>query len=206
MASVISYWPINGSNPVTVGGTGVTAKYWQFPSANFTSGVAPQQGPSSTAAYGQLPVRGDNELNGQRFTVEAAGDFEVGPGGACPSVTIDLQANTGTLVSPTYTTIATSGAVTAQTNLNTFYPWWMAATLTGTTGAGTLTGTQSWSVDNTTSVNNGALTNVLSGLNFGGGAISGFLGSPVFGLVMRITFSVSEPGNLAHLYQFQIQS
>lgn len=204
MSSVVSNWQVNGANPSTVGGTGITAKYFLSPSGNFTSGVAPLSGPTSSVAYGQLPVRGDNEFNGQLFYIQAAGDFEVGPGGACPSVTFDLQANTGTLVSPTYTTIATSGAVTAQTNLNTFYPWSMEVQLSGTTGAGTISGRQTWVLDNTVSVNSTALTSVLSGLDFSG-ATSKVIGT-VFGLVMRVTFSVSEPGNLAHMYQFQISA
>jgi hypothetical protein len=107
-------------------------------------------------------------------------------------------------VSPTYTTIATSGAVTAQTNLSTFYPWSMDVLITGTTAAGTISGKQSWVLDNTVSVNNTALTSVLSGLDFSG-ATSKVIGT-VFGLVMRVTFSVSEPGNLAHMYQFQISA
>jgi hypothetical protein len=198
--SIVGNWQINGSNPSTVGGTGTTSKYFNSPSANFTSGVSTT--PNSTNAFGQLPVRGDNEFNGQRFVVEASGDFQVGPGGACPSVTFDLQANTGTITSPTYTTIATSGAVTAQTNTGVSYPWALVATITGTTAAGTISGTQTWVVDNTVGVNNGALTSVLSGLNFlGGGTLNNL---PVFGLVMRVTFSVSEPGNKANLYYFVV--
>ena len=198
--AVFANYQINGANPVSVGGTGVTAKYFSAPSGNFTSGVSVS--PSSTNAQGQLPVRGDNELNGQRFTIQASGDFEVGNGGACPSVTFDLQANTGTIIAPVYTTIATSGAVTAQANTNLLYPWAMTVSVTGTTGAGTISGTQTWVVDNTVSTSNGALTNVLSGLNFFGNAL--YPGSPVFGLVMRVTFSVSEPGNKANMYSFQL--
>lgn len=181
-------------------GRGTTPKYFGAPSGNFTSGVSTT--PSSTNAFGQLPVRGDNEFNGQRFIVEASGDFQVGNGGACPSVTFDLQANTGTITTPVYTTIATSGAVTAQTNTNVAYPWAVAVTITGTTAAGTISGTQTWVVDNTVGVSNGALTSVLSGLNFlGGGALNNL---PVFGLVMRVTFSVSEPGNKANMYLFTV--
>ena len=205
--SVVANWQINGANPSTVGGTGIAAKYWTYPSGNFTSGVSVS--PSASSAVGQLPVRGDNQFNGQRFTIAAAGDFEVGNGGACPSVTIDIQANTGTTIAPIYTTIATSGAITAQTNTNLLYPWFVGITLVGTTGAGTLSGTQTWSVDNTVSVNNGPLTNVLAGLNFNPTqqvpAVNGQPYSPVFGLVARITFSVSEPGNKANLYMFQVE-
>jgi hypothetical protein len=199
--AVVANYQVNGANPVTVGGTGTAAKYFTAPSGNFTSGVSTT--PNATNATGQLNVDGDNQFNGQRFVIAASGDFEVGSGGACPSVTFDLQANTGTFIAPIYTTIATSGAITAQTNTNLFYPWQMTVSLTGTTAAGTLSGSQTWVVDNTVSANNGPLTNVLSGLNFL--ANPTFIGGPVFGLVMRVTFSVSEPGNKANLYQFQIE-
>ena len=148
-------------------------------------------------------------MNGQLITITSAGDFEVGAGGACPSVTIDIVANTGTLVSPTWTVIATTGAVTAQTNTGLFYPWFLRAQFNGTTASGIIQGVQSGSVDNTNSTPaSGRLTNTLSGLNFNptqqSGAVSGLPNAPVFGLAVRVTFSVSEPGNSANLYQFSI--
>jgi hypothetical protein len=199
--AVVAQWNVNGSNPVSVGGTGITAKYWTMPSGNFTAGAATT--PSSSNATGQLPVRGDNELNGQQFMILAAGNYEVGPGGACPSVTIDMVANTGTLTTPTYTVIASTGAVTAQSNLSQFYPWQLEAVVNGDTQSGILSGYQISVVDNTFSAAK-ALTNTLSGLNFGGNVI--YPGAAVFGVVMRVTFSVSEPGNAANLFQFQILS
>ncbi len=194
MSQVFANWQVNGANPSTVGGTGTTAKYFVAPSANFTSGVSTT--PNSTNATGQLNLDGDNQANGQLITVTAAGDFEVGNGGACPSVTIDIQANTGTLTSPTYTTIATTGAITTQSNTNLLYPWFLQAKFIGTTGAGIIAGTQNGSVDNT-AVAVSALSSTLSGLNFAS--------FPVFGLVARVTFSVSESGNKANLYQFELQ-
>jgi hypothetical protein len=197
--ATFSNMQINGANPSTVGGTGITAKYFPAPSGNFTSGVSTT--PSSTNATGQIAVHGDNESNGQLLYVTASGNFEVGPGGACPSVTIDIQANTGTLVSPTYTTIATTGAITAQANLNTFYPWFLQAILVGDTASGTISGNYYGSVDNN-NVALTALTNVLSGLDFTG-TTSKIIGT-VFGLVARITFSVSEPGNKANMFGFAV--
>ena len=197
--ATFSNMQINGANPSTVGGTGTTAKYFPAPSGNFTSGVSTT--PSATNATGQIVVHGDNESNGQLMYVTASGNFEVGPGGACPSVTIDIQANTGTLVAPTYSTIATTGAITAQTNLNTFYPWFLQAVLVGDSQSGTIGGNYYGSVDNT-NVALTALTNVLSGLDFSG-TTSKIIGT-VFGLVVRITFSVSEPGNKANMYMFAV--
>jgi hypothetical protein len=202
---VFNNYQINGANPVTVGGLGVTPKYFPAPSGNFTAG--PATTPNATNATGQLAIHGDNTLNGQRFSIEASGNFEVGAGGACPSVRFDLQANTGTLVVPIYTTIATSGAITAQTLTGQFYPWSMVVNLTGDTQSGTISGTQTWVVDNTVSASNGALTSVLAGLNFNPTqqvpAVNGQPNAPVFGLVMRVTFSVSEPGNSANMFLFQ---
>ncbi len=201
--AVVNQWNINGSSPVTVGGTGTAAKYFTQPSGNFTAGASTT--PSSTNATGQLAVRGDNELNGQQFMILAAGNFEVGPGGACPAVTIDMVANTGTLISPTYTVIASTGAVTVQTNVGVFYPWQIEATVNGDTQSGILSGYQVSVVDNSVKAGGvNALASTLSGLNFFGNVI--FPGAPVFGVVMRVTFSVSEPGNAANMFQFQIQS
>ena len=197
MATFANY-QVNGANPSTVGGTGVTAKYFSAPSGNFTSGVS--VAPSSTNAKGQLAIRGDNQLNGQLFTVTASGDVEVGNGGACPSITIDIQANTGTLVTPVYTTIATTGAITVQANTNVLYPWFLKAAIIGTTGAGTISGSYSGSIDNS-NVSVTALSSVLSGLDFSG-ATSPIIGV-VFGLVVRVTFGVSETGNKANLYMFE---
>jgi hypothetical protein len=195
MSQVFANWQINGANPVIVSGTGTAKKYFPAPSGNFTSGVSTT--PSSTNATGQLNIDGDNQLNGQVFTVTAAGDVEVGNGGACPSITITLEANTGTLTSPTYTVIASTGAITAQANTNVLYPWFLRATIIGTSGAGTIGGIQVGSVDNTNAPAAGTLTNVLSGLDF--------TAFPVFGLVVAVAFSVSESGNKARMYQFDVQ-
>lgn len=192
--AVVTNWQITGVNPVTVGGTGTAPKYFTVPSGNFTAG--PATTPNAANATGQLAVPGSNQLNGQRFKIVACGDFEVGTGGACPNVTIDIVANIGTLVAPIYTVLATTGAIVAQTAVGIFYPWYIVADVIGTTAAGTLGGTQAANVDNTV-VAAAALTHTLSGLNFSGV-------SPVFGLAVRTTFSVSESGNSANMYQFGI--
>jgi hypothetical protein len=200
--AVVNEYGINGLNPSTVGGTGITAKYFPMPSGNFTSG--PAVTPSSTNATGQLAVHGDSTLNGQQFSIVAAGNFEVGPGGACPTVTIEMVANTGTLLSPTYTVIASTGGFTAETNVGLFYPWQLEAIVNGDTQSGILSGYQVGVVDNVMAPAVGALSNIISGLDFSG-TTSKVIGT-VFGVVMRITYSVSEPGNKANLMQFQIQS
>lgn len=192
--SVFANFQVGPANPSTVGGTGTGAKYFTAPSNNFTSGVS--TAPSSSSAVGQLLVPGNGELEGQPFLITAAGDFEVGSGGACPNVTIDIQANTGTAASPTYTTIITSGAITAQNLTGTFYSWFLQGRVVGTSASGILSGLQYGSIDNTARAQI-ALTSALSGLNFSST-------SPAFGLVARITFSVSESGNSANLYHFTL--
>lgn len=197
-------WQIDGIHPSTVGGTGTTAKYFPAPSGQISiTGTAP----SSTSAAGQLNVPGRNILNGQTFKIKAAGNYEVGSGGACPSVTVEVVANTGTVLSPSYTIIMTSGAVTAQNLTGTFYDWQFNADVMGSTGSGTLTGRYSAVMDNTLVRDNVLLTNALSGLVFGPTAAQSQSSNqtttdPVFGLLVRVTFSVSEPGNAANMYEF----
>jgi len=197
-------WQINGANPVTVGGTGVTAKYFGAPSGQI--GVA-GTAPSATSAVGQLNVPGGNRLNGQRFTIQATGNFEVGSGGACPNVLIELVANTGTLTSPTYTVLANSGELTVQALTGTYYDWSINAAVNGSNQSGTLQGSYSVLVDNTSeNTSPHTLDHVLTGLVFGptAGANPTPSTDPVFGLLVRVTFSVSEAGNSANLFEFGI--
>lgn len=204
MSQLFNNWQVNGTFPVTVGGTGITAKYFPAPSGLInTIGTAP----SATNAAGQLDVPGRNILNGIPFGIVAAGNFEVGAGGACPSVTIEIVANTGTVTSPVYTVIMTSGAITAQNLTGTFYDWFFDAEVQGSTGSGTLQGRYSAVVDGTVVRNNVTLTNTISGLAFGPTAAQAQSSNqtttdPVFGLLTRVTFSVSEPGNSANMFQF----
>lgn len=205
MSQPIANWQITGINPSSVGGTGTTAKYFPAPSGQINvTGTAP----SSTSAAGQLAVPGGNRLNGQTFKIKAAGNFEVGSGGACPNVLIEVVANTGTITSPTYTVIMTSGQITAQNLTGTFYDWYFDADVSGSNGSGLLQGRYSCVADATVLRNNVTLTNTLSGLVFGPtnnqNAPNALGTDPVFGLLTRVTFSVSEPGNNANMYEFAI--
>jgi len=195
--SVFNNYQVSGIQSVTVGGTGTTPKYFQRPTGNFTSGTT--IGPSASSGAGQLNAQGFNVLNGQKITVTAAGDFEVGSCGACPNVTIDMVANTGTVAAPIWTAIASTGAVTTQPLTGVFYPWYLEAQILGTTASGIIQGQFSAVVDNVlqNSTPKVLLAN-LSGLNFAT--------DPVFGLAVRVTFSVSDSGNSANMYQFQLAS
>ena len=146
MANAFANWQVSGTYPSTVGGTGVTAKYFPAPSGQINiAGTAP----SSTSAAGELSVPGRNILNGQQFTIKATGNFEVGSGGACPNVLIELVANTGTISSPTYTVLASTGEITAQNLTGTFYDWAIEATVNGSTQSGLLQGSYRAIVDGT---------------------------------------------------------
>ena len=203
MAQPFNNWQVSGQYPSTVGGTGTAAKYFPVPSGLIgISGTAP----SATSAVGQLAVEGRHILNGQTFEIRAGGNFEVGSGGACPGVTIDVVANTGTVLVPVYTVLGTTGAITAQNLTGTFYDWFFKFNVQGSNGSGTLQGTYLAVVDgsivnSTTKV----LDHTLSGLIWGPtvpSAPNQNQTDPVFGLLVRATFSVSEPGNSANLYEF----
>ena len=151
---------------------------------------------------------GRNILNGQQFEIQASGNFEVGSGGACPNVLIELVANTGTVTSPTYTVIASSGEITAQNLTGTYYDWFVKATVQGSTQSGTLQGSYLFMADGV--IENStpkALDHTLTDLVFGPTAAQQQSSNqsqtdPVFGLLVRVTFSVSESGNAANMFQF----
>jgi hypothetical protein len=206
MAVTIANYNVNGAFPSTVGGTGVAIKY--FPNIPGASIGVNNVTPSATSANGQLAIPSNNRLNGQYFTVLASGDFEVGSGGACPSATIALYANVGTILTPSYVTLATTGAITTQALTGAFYPWYIVCDLQGSTNSGIVQGKFASMVDGT-SVVSATLTNNLSGINFNGASPAtpaGLVMQPPFGLVIGITFSVSEPGNSANLYEFQVNA
>ena len=195
MSTVLANYQISGAFPTVVGGTGTAAKYFPAPSGQIgVTGVTP----SSTSSAGQLGVPGNNRVNGQIFEVNSAGYFEVGVGGACPSVTIDIQANTAAPgVAPSYHTLATTGAITTQNLDGVFYPWYLTLELEGDSSSGLLQGRYRGAV-NDVLINDTIVASLLSGLNFAS--------EPVFGLVARVTFSVSEAGNSASMNQFMIQA
>jgi hypothetical protein len=194
MGQVNTGYTITGAFGTTVGGSGITRKY--FPNVPGPSIGVSNTTPSSSSAQGQLNVPGANKLNGQWFDINIAGAVSVAPGISCPTVTIDLQANTGTIASPTYTTIATTGAVTAGNFDNESFA--MKVSLVGDSLSGILTGSY-LAMFNGVIVNSTqkVITN-LSGLNF---AVD-----PVFGLVVGVTFSVTGAANSATLYQFSLSS
>src|ERR1035437_5635154 len=101
MSSPFNNWQVSGQYPSTIGGTGIGRKFFPAPSNQIgVVGVAP----SATSSAGQLNIEGRNILNGYPFAIKAAGNFEVGSGGACPNVLIEVVANTAGLgATPSFT-------------------------------------------------------------------------------------------------------
>lgn len=205
---VIKNLLINGASPVTVGGTGTTQKVFPYVPGPSIGVAANSSSPFS--GVGAIAVPGNNEVNGQNLVVLASGNFEVGAGGACPNFTVKLLAATSAanLAAGTYTTLGTSGLITAQNLLGTFYPWSLEFEINGDSGSGIVQGSGAFLVDGTY-VGNGSNAgaqgvmgttsgwNQLSGINFSSG-------TPAFYLAVGVTFSVSESGNSANMYQFQL--
>lgn len=200
--SVIADFQVNGLFPSTVGGIGTAIKY--FPRILGTSIGNQSVAPSATSAAGQLVVPANGELNGQNFRVRIAGDVLDFTGGTTYNVV--LYANTGTVASPNYVALASTGAVgsanTARASFN------LDVNLFGTTLAGNVGGYYN-SVTQTpagvqTAKAQAALDNPLTGINFNAGQASPPGNGIAFGLVVGITFATSVAQNAANLYQFQI--
>lgn len=200
MSWTVNNYSVSGAYPSTVGGSGTTPK--AFPNNPGPSIGVANATPSFSSAtvmssgVGQLDVPGSNRMNGKIMHVLAGGNFEVGAGGACPSFSLALWANTGTKTAPVGTKIVAPAAITAQSLDGVFYPWYLDVTLQGGTLSGIVQGSYSGQVDGT-AFSRTTLDANLSGVNFS-------TTEPAFGLVLAVTFSVSEPGNSANLYQFEL--
>ena len=193
MADVIAQLLVGGATPVTVGGTGTSAKY--FPAVPGASiGVA-------SANVGYVFVPGNSAVNGQTLYVDVCGSYTLDPTDASsPTVLIELVGTKNpTAASPTYTVLATTGSVSssgigvASDNFN------IGLRMFGDSVSGLVSGVY-------TAVMNNALksspptiiTNPLTGVNFAA--------NEPFALAVRITFSVTGAANSASLYQFDLSA
>jgi len=202
---VVADFQVNGLFPATVGGTGTTVKYFprNVASAAGASWVAAPATPSSTSPVGALWVPGDNKLNGQHFRVNVSGSAIAGASAGSETVTFGLYAVTGSLASPTYTLLNSSAVLTPAVD-GVQHNFSIVADMFGNTDSGIVGGSQYTVIDNTVTAT-AALASSLTGINFGSGNTSLYQAAP-FGLVVGVTFSVSNSANAAKLYQFNIEA
>jgi len=203
MANVIANLLANGVTGSVVGGTGTTIKY--FPSIPGASiGVA-----STNNGYILMPA--NNAVNGQRLNFTATGNFAVGDiTGACPTVTLGVYPVTftgGLSTAVIGSTAIVSAVSTTQANINALYPWALQLDFAGDTGSGLVQKLSGQLVMDgvSTSVTAGLITG-LTGINYAPGSTLPASGQVApFGLVVGVTFSISEAGNTATMYQCVLQ-
>jgi hypothetical protein len=182
---------------------------------SFNTGAAPfAASPSSKNATGQLAVPGHNRLNAQVFTIIAAGEVVGGSGAPSEVVEIAMYAQTSSQPSaPSYTKIATTGAVNLNATVDNVYQLWsFNVTLLGSNDSGIVQGYQTVMFDGIIEKSNAPLTNSLSGISFDANNAAtlnstggpGTNVAPPFGLVMGVTFGSASAANTAYLYQFQL--
>jgi hypothetical protein len=188
--AIVNDFQVNGLFPSVVSANVSTVQY--FPRLLGTSIGVQSVAPSATSAAGQLVIPGNNELNGQWFTVNLVASFLDGSGDPSATAKLSLYANTGTVTSPVYTLLGSS--TTSAPALAGAQDIGLKFTMFGTTQSGVLQGTYSGS-QNGNAVAGTEITN-LTGINFG-------LAIPL-GLVAAATFSSANASNKASLYQFQI--
>ena len=188
---------INGAAGVTVGGTGATIKY--FPAVPGASiGVANNN-------YGWLFVPGTNRANGQSLRVIASGVATLDAAGS-PSATFTLAAaknltskynpNAQPSAAPAVSLTAIAAPVHAASGLLGSFPWSFEANLNADSTSGILQGRFTSVIDGVVENDNTATT-LVTGVDMSQPTPLGF----VFG----VTFSVSEAGNSATMYQFSLE-
>lgn len=214
---------VNGSLPSKVGGLGATVKYFpRLLGVNGTSigsaglggvsgssvaaplfGTSPAT-PSSSSAVGALYLPAQNDSNGQQISVIASGSIASDNPDPSSTVTVQLYVVTGSLLKPTYTSIATTGAITPNYIVE---PWGLEANLLGVSvnGAngllvGSYSATKNGSITAPTTV-----TTVVTGLDFNAGNPALQQGA-VLGFVIGVTFGTTDANNGASLYEFTIES
>jgi len=217
---------VNGQLASKVGGTGTTIKY--FPRLVGISGttigsaglggvsgssvVGPLYGnspstPSSTSAVGALFIPAANVYNGQQMNIVISGNVGSDTGDPSGTVNVQVQAVTGALLAPTYTTIASTSALALT--FASAEPWLFDITMIGDTSSGILVGNYTSMLGNTLHTTSGtvaaaALDNVIAKLDFANGNPALQQGA-VFGLVVGVTFGTSDASNKATLSQFTVE-
>jgi hypothetical protein len=201
MSNVLDF-QVSGAFPSKVGGTGTTVKYFPRPIGP-SIGVAPST-PSSTSPVGALLLPANNVYQGQQMNVVASGFFGSDTGDPSGTVTVQLYVVTGSVASPTYTSIATTGAITP------FFanePWGINAELIGASNNGAnglLLGAYEAYIRASVTAPT-ILTSIVSGLDFNAGNPALAQGA-VLGFVVGVTFGTSDASNKAALTEFTIET
>jgi len=184
---------ISGISPVTVGGTGTTAKI--FPSLL-----------SSTAAA-SLVIPASGEYEGREIVIRAAGKLYVH--GTTPTINFVLQSGTS-LTAASNTTVATLAAAASLTTAHT-YPFAFQAVLQGDSTSGIVQVVEADFACNgavQTVEGTGITATSLTGINFLAGGPTGIVlagngnGGAAINLVFGLTWAVSDAANTASLDQF----
>jgi hypothetical protein len=178
---------------VTVGGLGVTAKY--FP---------PVPGPSigvASTKVGYIYYPGQNRANNQLIHVMALGNVTPDPLIACPTFRVELVATTNpTAAAPTYTTICDSTADALgefSGDATASQPWMIDAWMQLDGTSGQLQGHFTAMVGNDVDAQNVALSSALINVNE---SID-----PPIALAVRVTFGTTGAGNSASMYQLALE-
>ena len=136
MSTVLDF-QCSRANPSKVGGPGQSAKYFPRPlGSSLTSGQPIT--PSAVSAAGSLWLPTGPAYDGVQFNVVAAGTFGFDSGDPSGTVRVELDAVTGSLLTPIYTAIASTPSLTPT--FNTPLPWALNATLIGDSVSGLLGG------------------------------------------------------------------
>ncbi len=184
--SVLADFQVNSLNPAKISGTGTGDFY--FPRPNGSLFTAPTT-PSASSAAGQLAFPGELELAGQQAKIVAAGSMTTSQSS---TVILTLLANTGTVASPSYTTLATvtTGAIATASK-----SWFLEADVVVDPDSKQLSGVY-WGAANNTLVDLTAITATTN-------PVDPSISLP-FGIVMKVSFGTGATANSAKLYQLQV--
>jgi hypothetical protein len=149
-----------------------------------------------------LPAQ--NVFNGQQFNVLASGTIGSDNPDPSSTVTFNLYAVTGKILTPTYTIVATTGAITPNYVVE---PWAISAELVGAS----VNGANGLLIGNYQASKNAGVTapttvtNVITGLDFNAGNPALQQGA-VLGFVVGVLFGTTDALNNATLFEFTIES
>lgn len=191
---------VSGNNPSKVGGIGTAVKYFPRP-AQLASFLTAPTTPSATNANGVLLLPGGNKFNGQLFELNVGGTWGNDSGSPSGTVAVQVYAVTGSVGTPTYTSIATTGTITpGPAGAHSFG---FSLNLLGDGASGFLGGNYVVIKDGVAS-NAATTTAVIGGLNFNSAVNAGFGGGAVCGFIVGVTFGTSDATNTASLTHFRI--